>query len=77
MTIKIEGKTFGGYSGFSTPGFNPEHVFKDIAKIDFDGSLIQAATFTDKALRAMTTMAVIEPCLEILKSVPKTPTKKP
>jgi tetratricopeptide (TPR) repeat protein len=77
VTMKIEGKTFGSYSGFSTPGFNPENVFKDIAKIDFDGSLIQAATFTDKALRAMTTMAVIEPCFEIVKSEPKTPKKKP
>lgn len=78
VTMKIEGKTFGSYSGFSTPGFNPENVFKDIAKVDFDGSLVQAATFTDKSLRAMTTMAVIEPCLEIVKGEPKKPpTKKP
>jgi hypothetical protein len=77
VTMKIEGKTFGSYTGFSTPGFNPEKVFKDIAKIDFDGSLIQAATFTDKALRAMTTMAVIEQCLEIVKDAPKATKKKP
>jgi len=71
VMMKIEGKTFGSYAGFSTPGFNPENTFREIGKLDFDGSLIQATTFTDKSLRALTTLAVIEPCLQ------QTPKAKP
>ena len=63
VMMKIEGKTFGSYAGFSTPGFNPENAFREMGKLDFDGSLAQATTFTDKSLRALTTLAVIEPCL--------------
>jgi hypothetical protein len=62
VMMKIEGKTFGSYAAFSTPGFNPENAFREIGKIDFDGSLVQATNFTDKSLRALTTLAVIEPC---------------
>jgi hypothetical protein len=64
VMIKIEGKTFGSYAAFSTPGFNPENAFREMGKLDFDGSLTQATTFTDKPLRALTTLAVIEPCLQ-------------
>jgi hypothetical protein len=60
--MKIEGKTFGSFATLSTPGFNPENAFREMGKLDFDGSLIQAATFTDKLLRSLTTLAVIEPC---------------
>ena len=60
--MKIEGKTFGSFATISTPGFSPENAFREIGKLDFDGSLIQATTFTDKSLRAFTTLAVIEPC---------------
>ncbi|HEU4932970.1 MAG TPA: hypothetical protein VFT48_12895 [Pyrinomonadaceae bacterium] len=62
VMMKIEGKTFGSFASFSTPGFNPENAFREMGKLDFDGSLIQATTFTDKSLRALTTLAVIEPC---------------
>jgi hypothetical protein len=62
VMMKIEGKTFGSYAAFSTPGFNPEKAFSDIGKLDFDGTLSQAATLTDKGLRSLTTMAVVEPC---------------
>lgn len=62
VMMKIEGKTFGTFAAISTPGFNPENAFREMGKLDFDGSLIQAATFTDKSLRALTTLAVIEPC---------------
>jgi hypothetical protein len=62
VLMKIEGKTFGSFASFSTPGFSPENAFREIGKLDFDGSLIQATTFTDKSLRALTTLAVIEPC---------------
>jgi hypothetical protein len=71
VMMKIEGKTFGSYAGFSTPGFNPENAFREMGKLDFDGSLSQATTFTDKSLRALTTLAVIEPCLQ------QTPKAKP
>ena len=62
VMMKIEGKTFGSFATLSTPGFNPENAFREMGKLDFDGSLIQATTFTDKSLRALTTLAVIEPC---------------
>ena len=64
VMMKIEGKTFGSFSSFSTPGFNPENAFSEMGKLDFDGSLAQATSFTDKSLRALTTLAVIEPCLQ-------------
>ena len=64
VMMKIEGKTFGSYASFSTPGFNPETAFSEISKLDFDGTLSQAATFADKSLRSLTTLAVVEPCLQ-------------
>lgn len=60
--MKIEGKTFGSYASYSTPGFNPENAFREMGKIDFDASLAQAATFSDKSLRSLTTLSVMEPC---------------
>lgn len=72
---KIEGKTFSSYASISTPGFTPESAFSEIAKIDLDGALNQASNFTDKSLRAMTTVAAIEHCLkETPESKGKTPT---
>ncbi len=62
--VKIEGKTFASFGSYSTPGFNPENTFREMGKIDFDGSLTHAAAFTNKSLRALTTLAVIEPCFE-------------
>jgi hypothetical protein len=69
---KIEGKTFGNYGAFVTPGFTPESAFREIGKVDFDGMLNQAANFSDKSLRALTTLAVVEQCL---KDLPAKPTK--
>jgi hypothetical protein len=75
VMMKIEGKTFGSFAAYATPGFNPENAFREMGKLDFDGSLSQASTFSDKSLRSLTTLAVIEPCLLI---VPKTkPGKTP
>lgn len=62
VLMKIEGKTFGSFAAVSTPGFSPENAFREMGKLDFDGSLVQATQFTDKSLRALTTLAVIEPC---------------
>jgi hypothetical protein len=77
VMMKIEGKTFGSYSSFQTPGFDPENAFGEMGKLDFDGSLTQATTFIDKSLRALTTLAVIEPCLEIGPAKPATKKTKP
>jgi hypothetical protein len=62
VMMKIEGKGFGTYASYSTPGFNPENAFREMGKLDFDGTLAQATNFSDKSLRALTTLAVIEPC---------------
>jgi hypothetical protein len=65
VMIKIEGKTFGSYASFQTPGFNPETAFAEIGKFDFDGTLSQSTNFAEKSLRSLTTMAVVEPCLKV------------
>lgn len=62
--MKIEGATFGTYATFQTPGFSPENAFREIGKIDFDGALSQASTLSDKSLRALTSLALFEPCLQ-------------
>jgi hypothetical protein len=72
VMMKIEGKNFGSFASFSTPGFNPENTFREVGQLDFDGSLAQATTFTDKSLRALTTLAVIEPCLSRKKAAKNT-----
>jgi hypothetical protein len=61
---KIEGKTFGSYASFQTPGFSPENAFREISKVDYDGTLNQASNFADRSLRALTIMATVETCLE-------------
>jgi hypothetical protein len=60
---KIEGKEFSAYANFSTSGFTPEDAFQSIGAKDFDGMLAQTNFIQDKALRAKTTLALIEPCL--------------
>ena len=65
VMMKIEGKTFGSYASFQTPGFNPETAFAEISKFDFDGTLSQSTNFSEKSLRSLTTMAVVEPCLKV------------
>jgi hypothetical protein len=76
VTRKIEGKTFGSYTSFQTPGFSPESAFREIGKVDFDGMLNQATNFSDKSLRALTTLAVVEQCLKDL-AAPKPKQSKP
>jgi hypothetical protein len=77
VMVKIEGKTFGAFGMYSTPGFDPENAFRDMGKIDFDGTLAHATTFADKPLRGLTTLAVIEPCLEIAPAKPAAKKPKP
>jgi len=61
---KIEGKSFGSYVTLQMPGFNPENAFREVSRYDFDGTLYQAANFSDKLLRAMTTLALADLCLQ-------------
>jgi tetratricopeptide (TPR) repeat protein len=61
---RIEGKSFGTYAGFATPGFNAENTFGELGKVDFEGTLYQAGNLTNKSLRARTTLALIDPCLQ-------------
>jgi hypothetical protein len=74
---RIEGKGFATYASFVTPGFSPESAFREIGKVDFDGMLNQAANFSDKSLRALTTLAVVEQCLKDLTAAPKPKQSKP
>jgi hypothetical protein len=61
---KIEGKSFGSYVTLQMPGFNPENAFREVSRYDFDGTLYQTANFEDKRIRAMTTMALADLCLQ-------------
>ena len=72
LMTKIEGKQFGSYSVLNTPGFNPENAFREMSSFDFDGLLYQAGQFTNKSLRSMTTLALVEPCLKLAPAKPKT-----
>jgi hypothetical protein len=73
---RIEGKAFGFYTALQTPGFNPEAAFREIGKVDFDGTLYLASNLTDKSLRVMTTLALAEQCLKN-QPVPKPKESKP
>lgn len=73
---RIEGKKFGSYAMFQTPGFTPENAFREIGKSDFDGALYQASQFADKPLRALVTLALIEPCVRPDNITPSKTTKK-
>jgi hypothetical protein len=64
VTRKIEGKEFGAYTTFQTPGFDPENTLRALGKIDFDTAFYQVSSFEDKYLRALTTLTLVEQCLE-------------
>lgn len=74
QTRKIETRSFARYATYKTPGFNPEALFLEIGRVSFDDALGQAATFTDKKLRAMTTLTLADLCL---RSVDQQERKKP
>jgi hypothetical protein len=76
INIKIEGRAFGSYRGLQTPGFSPEVVFREMGKLDFDGTLYLASNLNDKSVRGMTTLAVADQCLKDLPPPPK-PNKPP
>jgi hypothetical protein len=74
---RIEGKTFASYASFVTPGFTPENAFREISKVDFDSMLNQASNFSDKSLRAATTLAIVEQCLKDEAKPPRAKPNKP
>jgi hypothetical protein len=77
VTRRIEGKSFGTYASFNTPGFSPETAFQALGKLDFDGMLSQASNLTDKPLRSRITLALIKPCLQAPAPPPAKGKKKP
>ncbi len=64
VTRRIEGKNFASFASFRTPGFNLQTAFQEVGKLDFDGLMYEANNLSDKFLRATTTLALVEPCLE-------------
>ena len=74
---KIEGRQFGFYRSLQTPGFSPENVFREMGKLDFDGTLYVASNLSDKFFRAMTSLAIAEQCLKNLPPPPKAKSTKP
>lgn len=73
MIRKIQGKSFGAYATYQTPGFRPENVVRDVAKVDLTGALYQVVTLTDKSLRALTTLSITQVCLERTQKGRKSP----
>ena len=74
---KIESKGFGAYATMQTPGFNPENGFREIGRYDYDGTLYLAGSFANKPLRAMTTLALAELCLQQVPQSKPEKEKKP
>lgn len=56
---------------FYMPGLDPGNAFREMAKIDFDGALSQTNALTDKFLRAQTTLALADVCLQQAPQQPK------
>ncbi len=71
INLKVEGRAFGTYRGIQTPGFSPEVVFREMGKLDFDGTMYLASNLNDKSIRGMTTLALADQCLKDLPPPPK------
>jgi hypothetical protein len=74
---KVEAKGFATYRTLQTPGFSPENVFRELGKLDFDGTLYVATSLADKSLRALTTLALADQCMKDLPPPPKPKQTKP
>ena len=72
---KVRGGQYGGeyMLRFPMPGLDPETAFREMAKIDFNTSLVQSSSLKDKFQRAMSTLALAEVCLQ---QAPKTKKKQ-
>ncbi len=76
ITKEIRGKGFRRLVRFYVPGLDPESALRELAKVDFDVALSQATAFTDKFQRAMTTLSVVEVCLQKTLDTSKSKSKK-
>jgi len=77
ISKRIEGKAFGTYRLLQTTGFSPETVFREMGKLDFDGTLYLASNLTDKTVRGMTSLSLADQCIKDLPPPPKPKQKKP
>ena len=77
ISKRIEGKAFGTYRLLATSGFSPEVVFREMGKLDFDGTLYVASNLSDKSLRALTSLSLADQCIKDLPPSPKTKPNKP
>ena len=70
---QVRGGQYGGeyMLRFYMPGLDPESAFREMAKIDFNTSLVQSSSLKDKFQRAMSTLALADVCLQ------QAPRKKP
>ena len=70
---KSRGGRYGGeyVLRFYMPGFDPESAFREMAKFDLDTALSQSSGLTDKFQRAMSTLGVVEVCLQQAEVRPK------
>jgi hypothetical protein len=79
LTRRIEGKTFGIYTGNPVPGFSLENAFQEAGPHDFEGALLSARNLADPALRATAVIGLAAHCLEesAKRAQPKKQTNKP
>jgi hypothetical protein len=61
---KIEGRNFACYAVFRNTWIRPGKCFREMGRLSFDDALSQASGFTDKSLRALTTLVVADLCLQ-------------
>ncbi len=61
---------------FYMPGLDPESMFREMAKIDFDTALSQSSALTDKLQRAISTLALADACLQQAQQQPKAKPRK-
>jgi len=75
---QITGKGFGFFASFSSPGYNLESTFETISKNDFELSLGNAGSLTDKYFKTLAVLAVAKNCVEKAAPLPgrKQPVKK-
>ena len=82
LEMKLERKQRGGQYGgeysfrFAMPGPQPESAFREMAKIDFDTTLAQSNSLSDKFQRSLATLWMAELCLAQPQPQPKAKVKK-
>lgn len=60
---QIRGKDFAFYASFSSPGYNLETTFENLSKNDFELSLSNAKSLSDKYFRTLAVFAVAKNCV--------------